>query len=123
MEQKICIDTDFAIEILKNPERIQFLKERHQNAEAYITVVTLFELLERETNLNQIEIFRNEVKVLNFDESSSRMASIVYKDLKRKGKMVDFRDIFTAAICIINNCMLATFNKKHFENIKELKLI
>ncbi|MDP3727988.1 MAG: hypothetical protein Q8R18_00900 [bacterium] len=32
-------------------------------------------------------------------------------------------DVFIAAICVINKCDLATFNKKHFEHIQEIVLL
>ena len=82
-----------------------------------------FELLLREKNLEDIENFMSKVKILNFDELASRKASAIYKGLKRKGKVVDYRDLFIASICIVNHCKLATFNKKHFEHIDGLELI
>src|SRR3989338_5709276 len=123
LEQKICLDTDIVISILNKEERAGKLIEKIINLDVFITVITLFELLLRETNLEQIEIFRNNVNLLYFDETSSRKASEVFKELKKKGKLIEFRDIFIAAICIVNKCELMTFNNKHFENIKELKLI
>lgn len=88
-----------------------------------MSAIVQFELLLREKNLENIENFMSKVRILDFDELASRKASAIYKELKRKGKMVDFRDLFIAATCIVNNCKLATFNKKHFENIKELILV
>mgnify|MGYP001590122268 FL=1 len=123
LEQKICLDTDVVISILNKEERAGKLIDKIIDLDVFITVITLFELLLRETNLEQIEIFRNNVNLLYFDEISSRKASEVFKELKKKGRLVEFKDIFIAAICIVNNCELMTFNNKHFENIKELKLI
>jgi tRNA(fMet)-specific endonuclease VapC len=37
--------------------------------------------------------------------------------------MIEFRDIFIAATCIVNELPLITLNKKHFKRIEELKLI
>ena len=68
-------------------------------------------------------MLRDKVKVLDFNEVSSRKASLLFKDLKKKGKIMDIRDLFISAICLVNNCKLATFNKKHFWNIGELELI
>ena len=123
MVQKICLDTDVTIAILNNDDGAFKLIERIEEFDVFISTITLFELLQRETNLDIIEVFRDRVKILNFDELSSRKASSIYKDLKKKGKIVDFRDVFIAAICLVNNCKLATFNEKHFENIEGLKLV
>ena len=123
MEQKICLDTDVVIAILNGESRAVDLVDKIKDQEVYISTVTLFELLLRETNLEQIEVFRNKVRILNFDELSSRRASLIFKYLKKKGKIIDFRDLFIASICSTTNCRLATFNKRHFVNIDELKLI
>ena len=73
--------------------------------------------------MQAIEAFRNKVSVLDFDEDSARKASILFKELQSKGRITDIRDIFIAAICVINHCSLATFNKKHFEHIEEITLL
>ncbi|MBI2673072.1 type II toxin-antitoxin system VapC family toxin [Candidatus Woesearchaeota archaeon] len=123
MVQKVCLDTDVTIAILNNEDGAFKFIERIEEFDVFISTITLFELLQRETNLDIIEVFRDRVKVLNFDELSSRKASSIYKDLKKKGKIVDFRDVFIASICLVNNCKLATLNGKHFENIEGLNLI
>ena len=123
MGQKVCLDTDFVISVLNNENRASELIKDIESLEIFVSVVTLFELFQRETNLEQIEIFRNKVKILNLDELAARKAASVFKNLRKEGRIIEFRDIFIASTCIINNCRLATFNKKHFENIRELKLI
>lgn len=47
----------------------------------------------------------------------------IFKDLKKRGKLIPMRDLFIASSSIVNNCALATLNKKHFENIKGLELL
>jgi len=123
LEQKVCLDTDVAISILNGEERAEKLVEVIESTDVFISVVTLFELLLRETNLEKIELFRQRVKIIDFNEQASRKASLIFKDLRKKGRLIDFRDIFIASICIVNNSKLATFNKKHFENINELELV
>ena len=123
LEQKVCLDTDVVISILNKEERARTLIDKIINLDVFITTVNLFELLLRENNLEQIEIFRNNVNILYFDEPSSRKASEISKELKKNGMIIEFRDIFIAATCIVNDCQLITFNSKHFERIKELKLV
>ena len=123
LEQKVCLDTDAVISILNNESRSISLINAIEDCEVHITTINLFELLLRKTNLEEIEIFRKKTQLLDFEENASREASSVFKELKKKGKLIEFRDIFIASICIANNCTLATFNKKHFENIKSLNLL
>lgn len=122
LEQKVCLDTDAVISILNKDKRAIDLLEVIAKYEVSITTINLFELLLRENNLDKIEIFRSKVKVMNFDEASCRKASLISKDLKKTGKQLEFRDIFIASVCIVNNCELLTFNKKHFERLKEFGL-
>lgn len=123
LDQKICLDTDVVISILKGDDRFHYLLDKALGHEVFVSVVTLFELFLRDTNLKDIEEFRKRVEILGFDEPASRKASAIYKSLKKKGMLVGTSDIFIAAICVENNCKLATFNKKDFENINDLKLI
>lgn len=37
--------------------------------------------------------------------------------------MIEFRDIFIAATCIVNGLPIVTLNKKHFKRIAGLKII
>jgi len=43
--------------------------------------------------------------------------------LSNEGKIIDFEDILTGAICLLNNETLVTRNEKHFEKISGLKII
>ncbi len=122
LDQKICLDTDVVIAILNNEKRTLSLISKIENAEIFISTVTLFELLLRETNLDIIENFKDKVQILNFDELSSRKASYIFKELKKNEKLIDFKDLFIASTSIANNCLLATFNRKHFERLKEFGL-
>ena len=47
----------------------------------------------------------------------------MFESLSSKGEMVDALDVMIASIAIVNNESILTMNKKHFERIKELKLV
>lgn len=123
MDTKVCLDTDVSIEILKNTNKIHKLLDLTRDSEVYITTISVFELLLREANLDAIEKLLSKTAVLEFSELSARKAAEIFKDLKRKGQIVPPRDLFIASTSIVNNCTLATLNKKHFENIKDLQLL
>ncbi|MBS3133970.1 type II toxin-antitoxin system VapC family toxin [Candidatus Woesearchaeota archaeon] len=123
MDGKLCLDTDFCIEIIKGNASIETLFDKFGPYEIYITSITMFELFLRETNIKIVENFVSSFFVIYFDDFSALKVSEISKDLKRKGISIDFRDLFIASICIVNNCNLATFNKKHFEHTKDLELV
>ena len=66
--------------------------------------------------------FLKEIIILGFDKESRRVFGELYNNLVKKGKMTQETDLMIAAICIRNNVVLITSNKKHFENISELKV-
>jgi len=121
MDEKICLDTDVCIEIINGNKN--FLGLLNQNKDVYITSITAFELLLRKTNIETVESFLYDINILDFDMICAKIASNVQKDLDKAGMNIEFRDIFIASISIINNCTLATLNKKHFSRIKNLKLL
>lgn len=123
MDPKICLDTDVCIEILKNTEKGAKFLDLIENEEVFIASISIFELFLRETNTYPIEKLIFESNILDFSEICARKASDISKELKSKGRIIEIRDLLIASTAIVNNCTLATFNKKHFENIKELRLL
>ncbi len=121
--KKICVDTDVVISLLKGDKKTHEMIDKLEGYDLCITSVTFFELSLRKYNLDQIEYFASKVQIIEFDEESAREASFLHKELKRTGRLMEVRDIFIAAICISKYYDLATFNKKHFQNIKNLKLL
>ena len=121
MDEKICLDTGVCIEVVKGNKNLNHFFETDNLP--YVGTITVFELLLRKTNLDKIDFLLSKVNILNFDEVSAKKASYIYKELERFGKLIEFRDVFIASISIMNNCTLATLNKKHFSRIKELKLL
>ena len=123
MEQKVCLDTDICIEVIKNTEIGRKTVDAIAKYPIFITTITAFELYTRKTSIDKIDLFLNKVDVLDFDIRCAKAASKVYNSLKDGGMLIEFRDIFIAATCIENKCSLATLNKKHFERIKGLEIL
>ncbi len=123
MDQKICIDTDITIEIIKDTQLGMNFFNKYKNSEVFISTVSIFELFLREKNLDPIEKLVFNTNIIDFTEACARKAASILKSLKKEGKMIEFRDLFIASTAIVNDCTLATLNIKDFKNIKELKLL
>lgn len=123
MDQKVCLDTDVCIEILKNTERGKALLKTIENSKVYLSTITVFELFLRKTNLFPIETLIHKTAILDFNELAAKKASELFKSLQSSGKSIDLRDLFIASTAITHNCALATLNEKHFKNISGLKII
>lgn len=123
MAEKVCLDTDVCISIIKGINKTDKISDLIGDGKLFASSVTIFELYLRRENLEEVADFLNGIFVLDFNEDCAKKASNIEKELKAKGITIEIRDIFIASTAIINNCTLATFNKKHFSNINNLKLL
>lgn len=123
----MVIDTSVFIEFLRSKQKSSTtLYNLPDNIEYSISVVTLFELYMGATTdekRKDIEILTEGLNILTFNDGVAITAAQIYHDLRTRNQMIEFRDIFIAATCVIHKLPLATLNKKHFERIKSLQLI
>jgi predicted nucleic acid-binding protein len=122
----MVVDTSIFIEFLRAKDKKKSeLFAIIDSTQIYISSVSLYELLmgaTTEEKLSDIKLLTDDLPVLPFDENVSRKAAEIYHQLRLDNKMIEFRDIFIAASCIVYDFPLKTLNKRHFERIKELKL-
>ena len=124
-----CLDTNIVIDILRNNKDIVKKLEKIKDFRLYITAITLCELYkgamisrEKEQNMNIINSFIESVEILNFDLESCKSLGDDYLVIKNKGMITEDLDLMIASIVKSNKITLITKNKKHFENIPNLKL-
>ena len=126
---KFCLDTDVIIEYLRGDNIIvEKVKKILDESFPYITTITLCELFlgayltkHPETEIKKIETIINNSFIVTLDKNSSKIFGAKNKELLDKGRSAEASDLMISSICIINNLTLVTRNKKHFENISELK--
>lgn len=131
MESKVCLDTDFLVNFLRNrKEEVEFLKSSEADKELATTYVNLFELYfgayrsaDRENNLKAIERLLGRVMLLNFSEESARKAGEIASKLEKEGKQLEIRDIFIGAIALAGNYAVKTGNARHFRRIEGLSVL
>ncbi|MDX2188278.1 MAG: type II toxin-antitoxin system VapC family toxin [Bacteroidota bacterium] len=123
----MVIDTSIFIEYLRAKVKTNTeLFKIPENSNLYISSVTLYELLVGATNENKtkdIVLLTEDLIVLPFDQEVCFEASKIYHQLRLSNQMIEFRDIFIASTCIVNNLPIKTLNYKHFERISNLELI
>lgn len=123
----MVIDTSVFIKHLRDKDKSKsILSNLSKQEQIFITSITLFELLIGATNANKkedISKLTSGIPILTLDEASSKIAAKIYLKLKSQNKLLEFRDIFIAAICLKNGCPIKTLNKKHFERIDGLIVI
>ena len=123
-----CIDTDFAIAILKGDKKAgELLNTLESEGEICIASISIFELTyitknisskKEKSLLNLIDTFR----ALPLDKNSALLASKLGRKLVKAGKMIHPMDLMIGAITLQNQMSIVTKNIKHFSRIKGLNI-
>ena len=121
---RILVDTSVFIEFLR--------KHNKTNTELFkipdsviisISTVTLFELFAGaidEHKWQDIKELTEDLPVIPFSKEISENAAKIFLKLRKKNKLIEFRDIFIAATAMTNGIPVKTLNKKHFGRIDDL---
>lgn len=70
-----------------------------------------------------VKLIIDNFTILPFTDVIATRAAMVYHHLRLTNKMIEFRDLFIAATCIVHELPILTLNKKHFERIDELEIV
>lgn len=121
---EMVVDTSIFIEYLRAKDKTMtelFLIP--DEVRIYISSVTLYELLMGAVTpekVKDVKILTEDLPVLPFNEDAASQAAEIYHNLRQKNKIIEFRDIFIAATCIVNNLPVKTLNKNHFDRVPGL---
>jgi predicted nucleic acid-binding protein len=122
----MVIDTGIIIEHLRAKDKLATtLYHLSDQPELSISAVSMYELYMGATNKEKekdIQLITEPLAVLPFTDIVALKAGQIYQHLKKKNEMIEFRDIFIAATCIVFKMPIVTFNKKHFKRIDALKI-
>ena len=131
MEDKICLDTDFLVNFLRNKkEEADFINKNEESKDLFTTYINIFELYygafksaKKEENIKSITSLLNRIEILNLSHESIKKAAEILVNLEKKGEQIDFRDLLIGTIALVNNNSIKTNNIKHFERIEGLNVI
>lgn len=122
----MVIDTGIFIEFLRAKDKTKTaLYKLPDEANIFISAVTYYELLIGATTQekhNDIKLLTEDLSILPFNADVASKAAEIYHLLKRSNNLIEFRDIFIAATCLVNDVEILTLNKKHFERIEGLRV-
>ena len=122
----MVIDTSIFIDYLRAKDKKNTELYKMPNTEViYISSITIYELYMGATNRQKwrdVKLLTEDLAVLPFDDSVSIKAAEIYHDLRKINKVIEFRDIFIAATCLVHNLSIKTSNKSHFSRIKGLEV-
>jgi len=120
-----CLDTDIIIDILRGEKEIvSKLNALLINHEIFTTPINLCELfkgaylsLKTDKEIASINQLIENINVLEFNNEIYHEFGKEFSKLKKLGKITQEFDLIIACFSKVNNLILVTRNKKHFENI------
>lgn len=123
----MVIDTGIFIEYLRLKDKTATILYKLANyADLYISSVSLYKLYIGATNKDKEQDIVNLTEslfILPFTDPVAMAASKIYHQLRLANQMIEFRDIFIAATCIVNHLPIVTLNSKHFTRIGDLEIV
>lgn len=126
---KYLLDTDILIFWLKGNQTIEAKATQLGLEQLSYSIVSLAELYfgaynsqYLEKNLLAVEIVRQKLQLLNFNEKSAKLFGKIKAKLKQQGNIILDADIMIASIALSNELILVTNNSNHFQRIPHLKL-
>ena len=120
-----CLDTNIIVNYLRGDEEtISKFSEISDDFDMFITPLTLCELFrgaylssDSKRKIEQIKEFTGSFTLLEFDEKVCIEYGKKYAELCKIGKLAENIDLMIACFAKVNDLILVTRNKKHFENI------
>ena len=121
----IIVDTDILIDIFdkqSNRGNLALKKLESSGEDIAITSITLHEILFGHYKFNKKVKDILQINTLEFNKKDAELSAKIEFDLEKKGKIIPRTDSMIAAIAINRKATVYTFNKKHFQMIKQLEL-
>jgi tRNA(fMet)-specific endonuclease VapC len=128
----IILNADVIIQGEKGAFDLSGWLESHQDDTfemAAITVAELWNGVERATGAHRawrerfLSAVVDRVSVIPYTERTARLHARIWAELEAKGKMIGFYDLIVGATALERGSPVATFNKRHFGQIKDLEVI
>jgi tRNA(fMet)-specific endonuclease VapC len=130
MKSAYLVDTDWIIDHLNGKESVkQKLKELRPSGIG-VSIISLAELFEgvyysKDPSKSQsiLEALLLQFEVVDIDEETCKIFGKERGRLRQEGRIIGDFDLMIASTCLRRSLTLLTNNRKHFERLKELKII
>ncbi len=125
--ERVVIDSTVFIEFLRLKQKKETALYRiADETEKFVSSVTVYELFigaRTEQKRKDIELLIGGLPILSFTYETAIVAADIFHELYKDNKLIEFRDIFIAAVCRVHNIPVLTSNTKHFERINGIIVI
>ena len=119
----MILDTNILIDVLSGDEKLEQSLEK-MNEKIATTVVTRYELQKGSGEADGMSLIGS-LEVYGLEDRSADRAAAIYKQLEKKGKLVNEFDILIASIAIAHDELLVTRDNdfKEIAKVSPLKII
>ena len=121
----IIVDTDVLIEIFdkeSNKGEIALKKLEESGEDVAITSLNLHEILYGHYKIGKKIKGISQINTIEFNKKDAELSAKLEIEAEKKGRIIPRIDTMIASIAINRKAKIYTFNKKHFESIKQVKL-
>ena len=126
----VIVDTDVVSYLLKEDSRAQLYRPHLEGLPKIISFMTLAELRRWEFDNNWGEKRRRKAKeflsnfgVIYADENLCGIWAEIVSNARKKGRPIGTADAWVAAVALMFDVPLVTNNRRHFENVENLKIV
>lgn len=113
MGKGVLVDTDVLIDYAGGAADLP-------NEQLFITEITLYEFVRGTKNISKAKTLLEEgFSVIFHDNPIIQKASEIWVEVKRRGEILDDRDVLIGAVSAVKNLPLLTRNRKHYERLEE----
>jgi tRNA(fMet)-specific endonuclease VapC len=124
-----CLDTDIIISIFRGDIELKKKISTIKQDDVAFTVITLCELFrgaykskDKDHNLLLIYDSLKNYKLLSLGIKGAEIFGADFNELEKEGKQTQLLDLLISSTSKQEDAILVTRNKKHFENIPDLKI-
>lgn len=126
MATKICLDTGVVLDFFKGDiKMVQKIKQYSKADILCITSVSYLELLTVIRGQGRWDVLKviDKLEMLNFDRKAAVRAAKIYEQAEDARIEMGMREIVNASVCISNNALLLTSERRQYEGVKGLKFV
>ena len=125
----VLIDTDVAIELMRhNPYTLDCVA-RHEGS-VFVSAITSAELYfgaynsaYPEQNVQKVKAFLQNFPRMTVDDEAASRYGRLRASLRRQSIQVAPFDLMIASLALLNDCVVATGNTRHFRQIDGLQIV
>jgi len=121
----IIVDTDVLIEIFdKESEKgeVALKKLEKSGDDIAITALSLHEILYGHYKTKKTILGIQEINTIEFNKKDAELSAKLELEAEKNGIIIPRIDTMIASIAINRKARIYTFNNKHFQKIKQIKL-